>query len=111
MIDDKVTPNCRIIDATVERFSSLKAKDLGSILKKPTEILEKAYSTMRNMGLYNCLLNNCQDYCKTLAKEFGCPNDFDTATEAVIQYAAVGIGAVAIGAALYYVFKKDDSSK
>lgn len=107
----------RVIDIKDQRYCDIKVRDLGVIKEKAGVILGKAYRRLRQMGSYNVLCNNCQDYCKHFAKDIGCHNDFSTIGEVTLDTIAFGAAVVGIGAGaalLYAVLSgsnKNSSSK
>ena len=107
----------RVIDIKDQRYCDIKVRDLGVIKEKAGVILGKAYRRLRQMGSYNVLCNNCQDYCKHFAKDIGCHNDFSTIGEVTLDTIASGAAVVGIvaGAALLYAVlsgsNKNSSSK
>lgn len=117
VINKQTNFSLRVIDVNNERYHNIKAKDLGVITEKAGVILEKAYCLICQMGSYNVLFNNCQDYCKHLAEDIGCHNDFSTIGEVTLDTIASGAAVVGIvaGAALLYAVlsgsNKNSSSK
>ena len=41
-------------------------------MKPANEILLCAHTRMKQMGGYQALINNCQDFCQNLAKDLNC---------------------------------------
>lgn len=114
VINQQTNFSLRVIDVNNEQYRDIKAKDLGVIKEKAGVILGKAYRRLRQMGSYHALINNCQDYCKLLAKDIGCCSDFTTAREVAVNNIAIGaalVGIVAIGAALLYAAFSDSNKK
>ena len=58
-------------------YEDLKALSLGATEPfTAADIIKKAHDTLVKMGPYNAVLNNCQDYCKEIAKEIGVSSRF-----------------------------------
>lgn len=95
------------IDFSEKKYKELTGKFLGTVRKEASGILEASFDRFKKMGLYHWTLNNCQDYCQQLGKDFGLTS-FSTGTDTVVAAAAiVGIGALVVGV-LYLLFKPDD---
>ena len=69
-------------------------------MKPANEILLCAHTCMKQMGGYQALMNNCQDFCRKLAKDLDCPvnNVVFTGTDfAAGVGVAAGVAAGAVG--------------
>ena len=52
-------------------------------MKPANEILLCAHTRMKQMGGYQALMNNCQDFCQNLAKDLDCTGVLTVADVAV----------------------------
>ena len=100
--------NLKSIDP--DKYPDLKFDPLGVINISILELYKAAQTTLANMGRYNAILNNCQDFCSQLAGKLGCKRYL---TDTDKTAAAVGVGAIfAAGIAGIFVWltKSDDNS-
>ena len=92
----------------IKKLALLKQSPLGKIKATGYHIFDRAYAVLRDMGGYQAFNNNCQTYCKLLAKDLGAPVDAETATDKVISgvstLAEVGVIA-GVAAILFKIIK------
>ena len=92
----------------IKNYPQLKQSPLGKIEATGYHIFDRAYVVLRDMGGYQAFNNNCQTYCKLLAKDLGAPVDAETATDKVISgvstLAEVGVIA-GVAAILFKIIK------
>lgn len=69
--EDKVVLLLERIDLQDPKYSALQKKCLGTTeALTAREVIIAAHNRLVQMGDYHALLNNCQDYCQRLAKDF-----------------------------------------
>ena len=97
----RTKPQCRQTDFSKLRYSKLNFVTLGEVSFAGKDIWNFAVDIWKNMGAYHFVLNNCQDYCKSLCKAIHCEQSYLTDTQKV----AAGLGTAAAivgGACLLY---------
>ena len=82
---DKYEVIMNFVVMDIKNYPQLKQSPLGKITASGYKIFARAYTVLREMGGYRAFDNNCQTYCKLLAKDLGAPVDAATATDQVIQ--------------------------
>ena len=59
------------LDLQDSKYSTLQKRRLGTTKALPAqEVIIAAHNRLVQMGDYNAIFNNCQDYCQHLAKDF-----------------------------------------
>ena len=84
-IPNKYEVIMRFVVMDIKKHPKLKQSPLGKITASGYKIFARAYAVLRQMGGYRVFENNCQTYCKLLAKDLGAPVDAATATDHVIN--------------------------
>lgn len=67
-VDDRVKPPCVILNIGVLNPDMFPAgvEEGGEVEASLEQIFGTAYGVIKDMGRYNLLLNNCQDFCKMM---------------------------------------------
>ena len=92
----------------IKKLALLKQSPLGKIKATGYHIFDRAYAVLRDMGGYQAFNNNCQTYCKLLAKDLGAPVDVETVTDKVISGVSTlaDVGAInGVAEVLFHIIK------
>ena len=79
-------------DPKEPKYQQLHASELGTITKSIQGLFKTAQETLKTMGPYNAVLNNCQDYCSKLAESLGCGSYWTDREKVTITLTVAGIG-------------------
>ena len=85
------------------KHRQLKQTSLGKTVKPANEILLCAHTRMKQMGGYQALINNCQDFCQQLAKDLDCTGvvtGFDVAVGGSVV--TIAVGALSLAGAIIF---------